>query len=71
MSDTETTPDQLEAEIAAQRAHLADTVDQLSHKLDVKAQAKERLDRVRPQQVAVAVGAVLAVGALVWWARHR
>ena len=71
MSDTQTTPDQLEAEIAAQRAHLADTVDQLSHKLDVKAQAKERLDRVRPQQVAVAVGAVLAVGALVWWARHR
>ena len=71
MSDTDTTPDQLEAEIAAQRAHLADTVDQLSHKLDVKAQAKERLDRVGPQQVAIAVGAVLAVGALVWWARHR
>ena len=71
MSDTDTTPDQLEAEIAAQRAHLADTVDQLSHKLDVKAQAKERLDRVGPQQVAIAVGTVLAVGALVWWARHR
>ena len=71
MTDPETTPDRLEAEIATQRAHLAETVDQLSHKLDVKAQAKERLDRVRPQQVAIAVGAVLAVGALVWWARHR
>ena len=71
MSDTETAPDQLEAEIAAQRAHLADTVDQLSHKLDVKAQAKARLDRVRPQQVAIAVGVVLAVSALVWWGRHR
>jgi hypothetical protein len=71
MSDTETTPDQLEAEIAAQRAQLADTVDQLSHKLDVKAQAKERLDRVRPQQAIITVGAVLAVGALLWWARRR
>ena len=71
MSATDTSPDQLEADIAAQRAHLADTVDQLTHKLDVKAQAKARLDRVRPQQVAVAVGAVLAVSALVWWARRR
>ena len=71
MSGTDTTPDQLEADIATQRAHLADTVDQLSHKLDVKAQAKARLDRVRPQQLAVAVGAVLAVSALVWWARRR
>ena len=71
MSGTDTTAERLEADIAAQRAHLAETVDRLSHKLDVKAQAKERLDRVRPQQVAMAIGAVLAVGALVWWARHR
>ena len=71
MSGTQATPEQLEDEIAVQRAHLADTVDQLSHKLDFKAQAKARLDRVRPQQVAVAVGAVLAVGVAVWWARHR
>ena len=71
MSGTDTTPGQLEADIAAQRAQLADTVDQLSHKLDVKAQAKERLDRVRPQQVVIAVGAVLVVGALLWWARQR
>jgi type VI protein secretion system component VasF len=71
MSGTDTTPEQLEADIAVQRAQLADTVDQLSHKLDVKAQAKERLDRVRPQQVVIAVGAVLVVGALLWWARQR
>jgi type VI protein secretion system component VasF len=71
MSGTDTTPEQLEADIAVQRAQLADTVDQLSHKLDVKAQAKERLDRVRPQQVVIAVGAVLVVGALLWWARRR
>jgi type VI protein secretion system component VasF len=71
MSGTDTTPEQLETDIAAQRAQLADTVDQLSHKLDVKAQAKERLDRVQPQQVVIAAGAVLVVGALLWWARRR
>lgn len=71
MSGTDTTPEQIEADIAAQRAHLADTIDQLTHKLDVKAQAKARLDRVVPQKVAVAVGTLLAVTALVWWARRR
>jgi type VI protein secretion system component VasF len=71
MSGTDTTPEQLETDIAAQRAQLADTVDRLGHKLDVRAQARERLDRVRPQQVVIAVGAVLVVGALLWWARRR
>jgi hypothetical protein len=71
MSGTDTTPSDLEADIAVQRAHLAQTVDQLSHKLDVKAQAKARLDRVRPEQVAIAVSVMLAVSALVWWGRHR
>ena len=47
MSDTHLTPDEIEAQIEAQREHLADTVDQLAHKLDVKAQAKARLDSIR------------------------
>ena len=38
--DASPTPEQLEAEIEVQRAQLADTVDQLTQKLDVKAQAK-------------------------------
>ena len=42
MSDTHLTPDELEAEIEAQREQLADTVDQLAAKLDVKAQAKAK-----------------------------
>jgi type VI protein secretion system component VasF len=71
MSGTDTTTEQLETDIAAQRAQLADTVDRLGHKLDVRAQAREWLDRVRPQQVVIAVGAVLVVGALLWWARRR
>ena len=38
--DASPTPEQLEAEIEVQRDQLADTVDQLAQKLDVKAQAK-------------------------------
>lgn len=71
MSDSNPTQAQLEAEIEAKRAQLAGTVDQLSHKLDVKAQARERLDRVGPEQVAAVVGALVVLGGLVWWWRRR
>ena len=48
MSDTEpTSPDDLRQEIDATRADLADTVDALSAKLDVKAQAKAKADEVK------------------------
>jgi hypothetical protein len=40
---------QLEAEIEAQRDQLAQTVDELTHKLDVKAQAQERFADVKTQ----------------------
>ena len=85
MSDGTTAPDQspeaIEAEIEAQRERLAETVDQLAHKLDVKAQAKERAadlkDRAttdsgkpRPELAAGLVGVLLAVGLLVWWRRR-
>ncbi|HEY3528791.1 MAG TPA: DUF3618 domain-containing protein [Nocardioides sp.] len=71
---------QIEAEIEEQRDRLADTVDQLAHKLDVKAQAKERAadlkDRVttaggkpRPALLVAGAGLVVAVGLLVWWRR--
>jgi len=80
MSDQRTTAE-IEADIALQREHLAQTVDQLVHKLDVKAQAKERTadlaDRVttdsgrpRPEVVATAVALALATGVLVWWRRR-
>jgi uncharacterized protein DUF3618 len=79
MSDEQTA--QLQAEIEAQRERLADTVDQLTHKLDVKTQAKERVavvkDRAttdtgkpRPELVAAAVGVVLVGAVLVWWRRR-
>jgi Tfp pilus assembly protein FimT len=74
MSD-HTTAD-LEAEIEAQRDQLADTVDQLTHKLDVKAQARERASQAkdrattdsgkpRPELIAALAGAVVVVGLLV------
>ena len=37
------TPEQLEAEIAVQREQLAETVDQLAAKLDVKSQTQQKV----------------------------
>ena len=82
MTDTPTTATaDIEADIEAQREHLADTVDQLAHKLDVKAQAKERASQVkdrattdagrpRPELVGALVGLVLVAGLVVWWRRR-
>ena len=80
MSDHDRTAE-LQADIEAQRDHLAETVDQLTHKLDVKAQAKERAadvkDRAttetgkpRPELVATVGGLVVLVALLVWWRRR-
>ncbi len=71
MSGTHLTPEELEAQIEAQREHLADTVDQLAHKLDVKAQLRSRMQRISPVHVAAALGAFVAVGGLVWWRKTR
>ena len=79
MTDPRTT--ELEAQIEAQRDELAETVDQLAHKLDVKAQAKERAvqmaDRAttddgkpRPELMAAAITVALLAAVLVWWRRR-
>ena len=76
------TPEEIQADIERQREQLAGTVDQLGHKLDVKAQAKERVagvkDRAttdeggpRPELLGAAAGVVVAVALLVWWRRRR
>ena len=48
------TPEEIQADIERQRASLADTVDQLGHKLDVKSQAKSKVEDVKSQAQAKA-----------------
>ena len=75
-------PDAIKAEIEATRAQLGRTVDELSHRLDVPAQAKERAYRARDTAVEtyresppVVLGAALALAGavvgLVVWRRKR
>lgn len=81
MADSRT-PEQLEADIAAQREQLADTVDQLAARLDVKSRAGAKVAEVkdrattdagRPRAEVLATGASLVamVVVLVWWRRYR
>jgi Protein of unknown function (DUF3618) len=71
--------DQLREEIERTRADLADTVDALSAKLDVKAQAQRRAvalkDKAEPYRVQLAAGAgalgVLFVALKLRGRRHR
>ena len=63
-------PEQIEAEIEALREQLAATVDQLTHKLDVKDRMTTDTGRPRPELLAAAGVAVAAVVALVVWRRR-
>ena len=62
-----TSQQQLEAEIEAQRDQLADTIDALTAKLDVKAQARAH----RNQLMAVGAAAAALVVAWTVWKRVR
>lgn len=76
-----TGPEAIEADIARQREQLAATVDELQHRLDVKAQAKEKVGQVkdrastdsgkpRPDLVAAGVAAVALIVGLIIWRRR-
>jgi hypothetical protein len=82
MADDPRTPEQLEADVAAQRERLAGTVDELAAKLDVKSQAQEKVaalkdsattDDGKPRpEVLAAVGSLVAMAVvLVLWRRRR
>jgi hypothetical protein len=43
------TPEEIQADIELQREQLAETVDQLTQKLDVKANTKAKIDDVKVQ----------------------
>ncbi len=77
-SNSSPTPEEIEADIARQREQLADTVDALQDKLDVKSRAQAKAHdvqqrvtdsrgRPRTDLVAAAVtGALVFTGGLVW-----
>jgi MYXO-CTERM domain-containing protein len=76
------TPEDIQADIERQREQLAQTVDELGHKLDVKAQTRERVaeakDRAttdegkpRPEVLGAAAAVVAGVALLVWLRRRR
>ncbi len=80
-SDKAKTPQEIEADIAAQRDQLADTVDQLTAKLDVKSRAQEKASELKDRattdsgkprpEVLGAAGSLLAMAlVLIWWRRR-
>ena len=82
MADDQRTPEELEAEVRAQREQLAGTVDDLAAKLDVKSQAQDKVawlkdsattDDGKPRpEVLAAVGSLVAMAVvLVLWRRRR
>ncbi len=74
------TPEEMEAEIAAQRERLADTVDELAARLDVKTRAQQKLASFkdsattqsgspRPEVLAAAASLIAMAVVLVAWRR--
>jgi hypothetical protein len=74
-------PDAIREEIERTRDDLAETVDALHAKLDVKSQARAKVAEVksqattasgkpRPELIAGAAGVVLLIAGLVWWRKQ-
>lgn len=67
-----TSPEQIEQQVALQRDQLAETVEALSAKLDVKHRAAEKVaETPKPVLIAPVVLLALAVGGLVLWRRKH
>ena len=75
------TPEEIQADIERQREQLGRTVDELSHKLDVKAQTKAKVADVRdrattddgkprPEVLGVAAAVLVGLGLVIWLRRR-
>ncbi len=69
------TSEEIVADLADTREHLAETVEALGHKLDVRARSREKVAVARRdhgRELALGGGVVLLlVAALVWRRRRR
>jgi hypothetical protein len=71
------TPEELRREIEQTRQELGDTVDALSHKADVKEQARQKKEEVQqrvsanPMPLAAAIGGAIALLVVVRLIRRR
>ena len=77
MSETTQTPDELRREIERTRRELGETVDALSHKADVKEQARLKKDELRQHvsetrfPIAAVAGGIVALLVLRRLIRRR
>ncbi len=67
--------DEIQADIARTREQLGETVSALTGKLDVKAQAQQRVEAMRAKAapavpVAVVVALAALAGLVIWRRRH-
>ncbi len=75
------TPEQIEAEIEAQRTQLAGTVDELAARLDLKSRAQEKVSSLKDSattdagapktEVLVAAGSLVAMAVVLLLWRRR
>ena len=71
------TPEEIRREIEQTRQELGDTVDALSHKANVKEQARLKKEEVQervssnPAPVAAVAGGALALLVVLWLIRRR
>jgi hypothetical protein len=74
-------PEAIRADIERTRENLAETVDALHAKLDVRTRAKNKVVQVkesattpagkpRPEVIGAGAAAVLLIAVLVWWRRR-
>jgi hypothetical protein len=74
MTQEQSDPDKLRADIAETREELGETVGALSEKADVKAQAKAKVDEAqtlaREQRVPIAAGGLVLLLIVLWLVRR-